>query len=218
MTTLTLQPDAAAGNDTWLWSSTANTSYANDSVMYALGSSARSIVKFTGLVAIPGGAVISAGTLSLWPSVTLPSSTLTISRVLSANSGWVAGATHNYANPTSIRWAGDVGANGGSDAGCSVSGTDYSSSALCIRALGGQVANAEVQFTLDATQLAAMVAGNYGFVIVTDNPSSASIFYTSNSSTAGLRPKLVVEYTVPGAGGILQSAVFHSGIFGTSVR
>jgi hypothetical protein len=119
--------------------------------------------------------------------------TVYIHRILAANSAWTeAGATWNYAVSSSTRWAGDSGNNGGPDAGCTQSGTDYSATAIGSYIIAAnEAAGTQHEVTLNASEFASMVANNAGVVLFAeDNVQIAS----RNHGTAGYRPKLVVEY------------------------
>jgi len=198
MTTLTLQPAAAAGIDTSVQEGNADTNYGTDAQIDVLGfASVRSngLLKFD-LSGIPAGAEIISATLSLFGLGGGSNGTLNIFRILAANSGWTEdGATWNYANSANeTRWAGDAASNGGTDAGCSVSGTDHSATTM------GQISHSHTADTegsteLDLDEFALMWANNYGMVIK-DSTASATTKQpaSSDNPTAGRRPKLVIEY------------------------
>lgn len=143
------------------------------------------------------GKTITSVVLSLWASTTQPNpGTFKIHRILAANALW-GEMTATWSredwdadNP----WAGDVGSDGGADAGCSVSGTDYSATEMGSFTTSGQVANTEMQVTLNATEFTAMIGANYGMIVI---PSTANLFTfrSRNYSTATRRPKLTVSYT-----------------------
>ncbi len=81
--TLTLQPDATAGVDTYIYSGSKNANYGTSSEMgvgednNSNNKAARSLIKFD-LSSIPDNATITAATLSLWTSKDLSSNTRTI--------------------------------------------------------------------------------------------------------------------------------------------
>jgi hypothetical protein len=151
------------------------------------------LLKFD-LSGIPGGATIDSATLYLY-GVVAGNGTFDIYRILPANGTWTeAEAMWNYQADNSFRWVGDTDNDGGVDAGASVKGEDYSSDMLGQMAFVG-TDGTENQVALDLTEFAAMIADNYGMIIM-DNGSSATYKYpaTSDHVTAARRPKLVVYY------------------------
>jgi hypothetical protein len=112
MTTLTLQPAAAAGIDTYTQQGNPNTNYGSNATIEIRGwEGVRSngLIKFD-LAGIPAGAEIISATLSLFGQGGGSDGTLNIFRILAANPGWTeGGATWNYANSANeTRWAGDA--------------------------------------------------------------------------------------------------------------
>ena len=148
------------------------------------------------------GATINSATLTL---VNLPQSSYTVTRtatihaILSGNASWTEdGSKWNYATGTT-RWAGDTGADGGADAGCSVSGTDYNGTSMGgWTYLSTDVVGAEYAVALNTTQFTALVAANYGLVAVSADADWKNAVASSDHATTGYRPKLVVEYTTGG--------------------
>jgi hypothetical protein len=53
---------------------------------------------------------------------------------------------------------------------------------------------------------------NYGLLLIPNNYVNG--ICSSDHATAAYRPKLTVDYTLPGGGGIFQSSIMHSAIFG----
>jgi hypothetical protein len=158
------------------------------------------LFKFT-LTSIPTNATLVSAKLSLISLTTAPADlTYNLYRILIANSGWVeTNSNWNYANTNgSVRWAGDVGSNGGSDAGCSISGTDYSSTVmgtLFIANGGGN--NVTNDISLDATEFNLMIANNAGIIIL-GGPATTTYNFTGRGySTVSSRPRMTVVYTYP---------------------
>jgi hypothetical protein len=196
MATLTLQPDGAAGIDTYIDKASADYSGTNVTYFQIKGFStiiSSGLIKFD--LSTLAGATINSATFSLFGLGFGINLTLNIHRILAANSGWTEGATWNYANGSSIRWAGDTGGNGGNDAGCSVGGTDVSNTTMGSAAFS-YTAGVETQFTLNTTEFGLMVAANYGMRIVSAS-GNATVCQpaSSDNATAARRPKLVVDYT-----------------------
>ena len=200
-TTLTLQPGAADGQDTYTNEGAAN---ADNSATVTLewtgfaGIRRFTLIKFD-LSSIPAGSTINSATLTLYGQGTGQVNKASgVHRILAANSAWTEAATWNYAVPSTVRWAGDVGGNGGTDAGCSVSGTDWSATSMAtfIFDRGDGVAN---EIALDVTEFTTLLANNYGLLVratesATSSPAQPA---SSDNTTVAKRPKLVVNYTIP---------------------
>lgn len=199
MTTYTSQPDATSGIDTYVQEAAPTTAAGTNANLIVAGSGSSrnlALVKFD-LSSIPAGADVSAATLSLWSNVTSPAADILLSvyRVLDANSGWAEGATWDYADGSAVRWAGDSAANGGSDAGCSVSGTDYTATAAgTVTVLASTASGTKFDITLTDTVIETMLSGNNGFLLGSNNTANLR-FRSSDHGTASTRPKLVIEYT-----------------------
>jgi hypothetical protein len=194
-----VQPDETAGIDNYLQAGAlAGMNRGTIEYMNVCTSTAkRPVIKFD-LSGMAAGVTITAATISLWSLDTVGSQTNSLYSILSANSSWTeAGSMWNYRVGTT-RWAGDAASDGGTDAGCSVSGTDYNSSALASRTAIG-TANAETQFTCDASQVQAWYGGaNYGLVMI-NNSSTDKQYASSDNATSGYRPKIAIDYTEPTA-------------------
>lgn len=126
---------------------------------------------------------------------------LTISRILSANGSWteVESTWGHLDDGGGTHWAGDTGGDHGTDAGCSVSGTDFSSSPIGILtfANSSKPVGYEYHFSVgDLTEFAAMVLANYGYKLWGDNWGTPHLCL-SEHATAAYRPKLVVDYDEP---------------------
>jgi hypothetical protein len=205
--TLTLQPDATDGIDTFVTTEAATTNYGtNNQLIFNNNGSDTSLLKFV-LTAL-SGTTINSATLSFWISDVMGygAVTLTARRILAANSGWTeTGATWNYAVASTTRWAGDTGNDGGADAGCSVSDTDVSSTSMGTIDLtntNAGTANQQITITLSASEVSSMVGANHGISV---RATTGSFFdylslHSSDGSTAGYRPQLVVGYTEAATG------------------
>lgn len=211
--TLTLQPDAAAGVDTWTVENSPTISSANNTtigVLATAGSRRISLVQFD-LSGLPVGATTVSASLTLTNAAQIvgAGANATIHRILAANTGWIEGCTWNFADGGGVtdRWAGDAGADGGADAGCSVSGTDYAAASMGTIPFDDRAQNVAFDAAvLDATEFGSMWAANYGMVFVGGDASIRRV-YASDEATAGYRPKLVIDYTVGGGGGLLLLGV-----------
>ena len=175
-------PDPTSGLDTELRQGSATSNFGTDT---AVGANASATVGRTGLIkfdlsSIPGDATIDDATLYVYNATLVGgAATLTWYRILAANSTWTEAAATWNKTDGSTNWAGDTGGDGGADAGCSVSGTDYSSTAIGSSVwASSEAVDTEHIITLNTTEFAAMVDANHGMA---------------------MRPRLVVNYTLAGA-------------------
>lgn len=141
------------------------------------------------LSSIPVGATISSVRLALTVSYGDLTASLSVYRILAANSGWVSGASWNKANPsTSLNWAGS--------AGCNTSGTDHASSTIATYSFTSTAAGTVIYIPFDLTEFATMQAANYGFIIKAPSFSIQAIYFESSRNTHP--PYLEVTYTAGG--------------------
>lgn len=184
MSVLTLQPDGTAGKDNWIQSDSTSANNGTDVQFQAIqtgGSQPRRGLLEFDITSIPASSNVSSAILSLWVETVVTNDTLAIHRVTQA---WTeTGSTWNKYNGT------DNWASAGGDFAVTASATFTA----------GLVDEAEVQ--VDITSLVQeWVNGtaNNGMIVKMDSESGASkggIFHSSDSATAGKRPKLVVTYT-----------------------
>ena len=219
--TLVLQPDAAAGIDTQLFRG--NDAGQDDTPYPTVTSSAfgqntnvwcqHALIKFD-LTGIPVGATVSTVTFYLyrananteWDSAAYDF----WYRVLVANSAWTeAQATWKHCKKdTNAHWAGDAGADGGVDAGCSQSGTDYDSTELghiTVPADDASPTGTEYSCAFNLTEFAEMQVANYGMLGCGSRALNYHSMCLSDHATAGYRPKLVVDYTLPAGAALFQA-------------
>ena len=191
-TTLTYQPDDAAGMDTFANSASADGVNGSSATMsISTGTPRIGLIKFP--ISLGASPTVVSGVLSIWNSIqSATAKTITVSRILAANAGWDEGSTWNYKTPSSVRWAGDAASDGGADAGCSVSGTDYSGTPLgTFNYASDAPAGTKHDTNLNATELALMCAANNGMAL-TSSSSAQFVAHTCEGATAELRPKLVL--------------------------
>jgi len=156
----------------------------------------RGLIKFD-LSSLSGATITSANLYLYNLTDTQSSKSFGVNAILSANSGWTElGSCHDYAVGTT-RWAGDTGNDGGSDAGCGVSGTDFNGTALGSWTTGeADAVGTEYNISLTVSQVQAWLTANYGLVARMITASgSANEVASSDHATTGYRPKLVIVYT-----------------------
>ena len=137
-------------------------------------------------------------------------------RILPANNAWIEACSWNYAVPSSVRWAGDSGSDGGPDAGCSQSGTDFDATMLGTVNCGNsdEAVGKEWSIPWDLTEFGEMVSANHGFIQYSSATGLAMC--SSDHATAAYRPKLVVDYAV--GGGVIMPIFSLAGIHSVIVR
>lgn len=198
--TFSSQP-GATGNDTMTHEGAGNVNWGSGGT-FALNTAAGQrrigLIRFD-LSGMESGATITSATMGLYNESAISGKTITVYPILTANSSWGEGvSTWNYESTTdSSRWAGDAASNGGTDAGCSVSGTDYRASSIGSFTLAASSLNT---FALAAADVQTWYGGsNYGMAVVkTTADSDIPSFTTSEGSTAGNRPNISIEYTTAG--------------------
>lgn len=201
MTTVNVPSPTSAGVDTYLREDQATTNYGTGATVNLCSlASYRSPGLFSFDVSgIPAGSKINSATLHIWNSSTATGDrAFAFNSILVANSGWTeAGAKWNTRSGSDY-WAGDTGNNGGTDAGCSVSGTDWNASALgTLTYTANTAANTEHTVTFSAAQVEAWLTANYGCVMRITSTNQSFNWHSSDASTAGYRPYLAIDYTAP---------------------
>lgn len=149
--------------------------------------------------AIPAGARVLSVECSLFNQSTVGSDhDFEGHAILVANSSWIEACNWDYAVPSSVRWAGDTGSNGGSDAGCSVAGTDYETApCAAFTYVASTPADTEHAFRISAEVVQAWVDGaNYGMVLRLASGASG-INWHSDDASAAYRPTLTVRWRMP---------------------
>ncbi len=182
---MTLQPDAAAGKDTWIseWKTTWN--YGKDDSLTVDGEGTRkhSLLQFN-LSAIPAGARVLTATLSLYQNNASSSGgTVEIRQILSnwtEGTQWAStGAVNWTERDTGIPWV--------------VSGGDYSPATFARTTLPAGIVG---WFEWDVTSLVGYwVAGTYnndGLALM--GGGSGNDFTSSDDNDSSLHPKLTVTY------------------------
>jgi hypothetical protein len=199
--TLTLQPDAASGVDCHINSASPDQDNEVNTQIGLGTASLRGLISFD-LSSIPGAATVTSATLSFWRGSSWHNGahTITWHRILAANTGWLEKASWNFADGSiagTDRWAGDAGGDGGADAGCSQSGTDFAAAVLCSRVVDAEPLNTQLDFVMDAAETGAMVGANHGMVGYANTGWQNKYIWSSDHVTPANRPRLVVNYTLP---------------------
>lgn len=197
--TITLQPDAAAGDDTYIDNQLTTTNFGTNASLLIGESNAetrdnRCLIKFD-LSSIPAGSQIISATLSLWQFAELSNNARDM-RVFLLKRVWVeTEATWNeYSSGNSWQNAGGFGVN---DA--------QTSPDIGLINLSATESAGEKQITLTASAIQDLLTGgsftNNGFIIKmnTENEDQQQ-FRSSDYGTAGERPKLAIVYSPPTGG------------------
>lgn len=199
--TLTLdEGEAGADKDTYISSGNTDRNYGNETI-FAFGSGHIGLIEFD-LSSIDASNACTSATLSFWNSATKTSNrTLTFNELLSANSDWVEG---NGGDPATEGSTWDYKAQTGSgsgtawagSAGASTANTDYSSTSIgTMTYTANDAAGTEDTASLTTSVVKTWFGAsnsNYGMRI--NNPGAYPDVHSSDSATAGYRPKIVVEY------------------------
>ena len=147
------------------------------------------------LSSIPAGSTINSATLSVWKSYLRAAGSnfygvVNFHRILSGNDWTETGATWNTRDGTN-NWL-------GGNNGCDTSGTDYSATSMgSVSIANADAESTEYNITLDAAEMALMLANNVGFLFkhdptVTQSPRMNS----SDAATSSANyPKLVIDYS-----------------------
>ncbi len=199
-----VQPDAAAGADTYICSWTAYRDYnygvATNLQTYPSGMDTnRGLIKFD-LSSIPTSATVSAGSLGLYQTTTTTDKTAKFHRSLvqwyegnknnAALDSGVDGSTWNYRNNNgSVAWKGGAGGAAGSDWATDATDTETINN--------GSVTTFDI--TKDCAYWVANPSNNYGGWLLGDS-SVYLRFASSDHATESYRPKLTVTYTTASAG------------------
>lgn len=197
---LTLQP-GTTGVDTGVQENASNTVLGQDTTLSIRNNTVsrrRALIRFD-LSGVPNGATITAATLTLYnSSAPATNRTFDIHKLLVATNNWTEGSTWNYEIPTTEKWPGDTGSTGGTDGGASVAGTDYNATAIgAISYASSTAAGTAHAASLTVSAVQAALASDLLelYILTTDAETSAFDWFSSEHTTAGQRPKLVLTYT-----------------------
>lgn len=200
MATLTIQPDAAAGQDAYIRNGiyAGNNFGVSNLLIGEINSdttTARLLIKFD-LSSLSSSAVFSSVIFSLYANADLSSNARTF-RVYRLKRAWVEGTQDNVANTTGASWndysVGNAWQTAGGFGTDDCEQTDIGSRAFTAT----ETLNQFKDFTLTPTTKASLDLGN-GWLIKADTEANdAYAFASSDDATAANRPKLVIVYKVP---------------------
>jgi hypothetical protein len=205
--TLTLQPDATAGVDVQIDSSGPTKNMGINTQLQAgeynvVAAIMRSLIKFD-LSSIPAGSTVQSASLFLWAEFDFSDNARTC-RVYRQKRAWLEGTRSNVVDSpaTGATWirydltnnwqtAGGFGADDCEQTDCG--SRDFTAT----ETLGEMK-----EFVLTPALIQEMIPGgswtNNGFLIKMDTENNDLYgFVSSDSATAGQRPKLVIVYTAP---------------------
>ena len=206
--TLTLQPDAAAGKDELI---TSFQPTFNDGVnpLLAIGrvggiNNDRTLIQFD-LSTIPVGATVTSAVLSLYCTNDNAStgSNFTVHRMVRA---WLEGTGNYAATGDGATWNTYDGVNNWQTAGAG-GALDSEAASIGSRAFtAAETLNEFKNWSLAPAKVQEWISGalaNNGMLLKSDNEVNDTSYYfaASDHGTAGIRPKLVIEYTEPVGGG-----------------
>lgn len=181
------QPDATAGDDANLKSSSPTTNFPTDTFFQVGNGLNSAVVKFD-LSSIDPAATLSSATLSVWSLVGAGGSVQTcdVYRIRPARSSWTE---------TTVTWNTYDGSNNWA-AGGGIGSTDIDN-VTPMGSVAIPVANGtQCDFVLNVAQMTTLFASNAGMLFYQSSADS-SAFSTSDAGTAGLRPRLTIDYSVP---------------------
>lgn len=227
MATLILQPDGAAGLDTFLHQNgpTANFGARTDFFAGVDASSAtyRALIKFD-ISSLPASAVISSAVLSLYCTGedSVADRTIEIYRSLvewfegvkngTAPDAGQDGSTWNHRNANgSVAWGGGAGGFG--------SGTDRAATATTSTVITTTGTFFDFTVTADVQGFHAGTFTNHGWWIINvvgGGTTNRKHFASSDSATAAQRPKLTITYTIPTMSGTIAGTSTATGTLTTT--
>lgn len=210
--TLTLQPDAAAGKDNSLQGSTATRKTWNhgaDPTLVALVPHMH-LLQFD-LSTLSVSATVTASTLTLYATGTsIANRSDGVYQLAAANAAWaegtktgdVAGAGESCWDALAADGAGGVTTAWAGSPGCQTAGTDYINTLLgTVNYTASSPAGSACPCVFNAAGLAAIQAAAGASIDFALKSGDIVAVASSDHATAGYRPKLVVEYTLPASGG-----------------
>ncbi len=206
--TITVQPDPAAGSDTWISSADQSYNYGASTGLSAGNDGAatesrRALLAFD-LSSIPAGSTINSATMSLYQYAQADSSTPQLG-VYEVSRSWAEGSGDGSASGDGATWVTYDGVNSWTTAGGDFNGT------AAATANAPSVSGVWLDFDLAGLtqQWVNGTTANHGVLVRKTSEDTAlsdyKDFYASDYSVdASLRPRLVIEY-VPAPGTITMT-------------
>ena len=202
--TLTLQPDAATGQDDSVNSGVSTANYGIRTNLVA-ATTYRGLLKYD-LSSIPATAKCISATLSLYQMATgaAQAFTITVSSIASGNAAWIEGTRNGTQalagqpcwDALAADGAGGVTTAWAGSAGLSTAGTDYETPALgTFNGNRSDPDGTEYSVALPTDRVRGWFGAtntNYGLLITTNVAPGG--LGSSDHATAGYRPKLVIVY------------------------
>ena len=228
--TLTLQPDAASGEDVRLVSGGSSLNYGAGTILssgrFLADSNVHRVLLRFDVSGIPVAAALNSASLYMYIQDTTYSyaaTTLDLYEIVAANADWVEGSANGSAQVGSSCWNKKIynTTNWAGAAGLGTAGTDYINTTIGTLTVPNPVVlNSEFSTAITTTVVDGWRTTNNGMLLRATTESGSdngASMYSSDDATAGTRPKLVVEYTILGGGSIFASSVIHSAIFGNTM-
>jgi|WetSurSiteA1Bulk_404760.scaffolds.fasta_scaffold11377_4 hypothetical protein len=208
MGTYSSQP--ASGYDTWIDSASSDTNESSEDRLF-IGEwwggveTGRAFAKFD-LSSIPLGSVVTSASFSIWTKVDYSNNARSV-KLYRVKRDWVTAEVTWNSWKSGNSWTTPGAGNTTND----IDGTSHATGSTT----ASQAADTEIPLTFDTygmSELSKMIWGtvsNYGWLIKYDTESDDSYdFHSSRSATPGYRPKLVVDYVVPGSPGLMIVGLF----------
>lgn len=182
-------------DDAYLNSTAATTNYVSSTTLLIRKGVRNAILKFD-LSTIPSGSKIVKATLNLYcQAAPSENSTINVHPILVANNDMVFAEMTWNLKKTGTAWAGDTAGDGGADAGCSVSDTDYLATSIGSCLFTTTDSNGtKYTFNLTPSAIETLMANNYGLVLISSSVTATSTIHSQESVTEGYRPTLEIVY------------------------
>jgi hypothetical protein len=170
---------------------------------YGVGALMRVSTTYRGLLrfdlsSIPSDAICVSANLHMWQGSTGTTRTDYIYAILAANAGWVEGTANSNPQVGSVCWNDHTynTQDWAESVGCGTAGTDYATVAIGSIVYPG-TDDTEATASLDTTTVQGWFGGTNPGLIIRGSDTLTKFWHSDDSATAGYRPYLAVEYTLP---------------------